>query len=473
MNTDEIRRKIFKYAAFAVILCFAATTAHLIFINYRHGIGDLAFSLIINAALHIIALFASMALSTASAKAVYELWENYDDEKNLEEKNKHNKFSEKIISGDFTSLKGESTEPSHEKLAAFISGFLSDAGDIGTKKIDPSKYSGPYKETLEKLGAIQRELEISGKYLGEISSAINMANPNSITADNPLPPQLKQLLNNMNALEALLGNLAQMNVDINPGKIEGNERLSRFAFSVGEKYSDAFGVIRNNLNSLKYSSSAMGRDIQGLSKLTRDQADILGQIKNISANMEKQLKTIQTVVFEGSRPILRTRSSLSAATFDAETRKYIEKISATSTEMAAVIKNLSQLDSQLNKLTAGNSGGENNMARLSANIEEAAKNTRFASDAIDKFNFRNSSAAQTFERYTSAERPYALEPRLSRSEAALRRPSDLSSADTSAGNPKERRIRSGSPPIAPRPVLKPSESNYNFESTDYGKYSKK
>ena len=473
MSKKAINSKILKCAIPLVALCFIVTSGHLVFINHRYSIGGIIIPLALNIALHCVALFAATAFSAAASESVYELLKEHDEKKTLLAKEKQADFAEKIISGDFTALEsvGESN-PSNEKLVAFISGFLSDAYNINIKKAETSKYKGIYKDTLESLNKLSDNLEAANKYLNEASSAIDTSNPSPMRADNPLTPQLKQLLNNMNAVEALLSNLAQMNVDMGHSKIEGDEKLLRSATAINENYNQVFGVLKNNLLSLKNDFSAASRDIQGFSRLNREQSDIINQVKNIVVNMDKQLKTLHSVVFEGAKSASRTRATSGNNAAD-ETIKYIEKINAASNDMAAVMKNLSQLDTQLNKLTGSNSLCKDVTARFSDEIAEMAKNTRSAMDTLDKFNFKGSAGLKEnqfsgFERSQSADSTASF--RFSGT-SSVRLTATMPA--TTPDNPRERRIKSGNPPLTPRPILKVTSSNYNFDSKDYGKYSRK
>ena len=476
MNKKDINSKISKYTIALVALCFVVTSVHLAFIEYRYSIGGLIIPLGLNFSLHCVALFIATVFSAAAADAIHELSKEHDEKQALLEKEKQDAFAEKIIEGDFGFLESAaSNEPFNSKLVAFISGFLTDSGNISARKAETSKYKGSYQQTLETLNEISAQLDAANKHLKEASSAINMASANAMHTDNPLFSQLKPLLNNMNTVGALLGSLAQMNIDIDFSKIEDDEKLSKSAMTIGENYNRSFSVIKGSLVSLKNNSSTTSRDIQGFSRLNREQADKINQAKNIVVNMDKQLKALHSVVFEGSKAALRSKNSANSSD---ESLKHIEKINASANDMAAIMKSLSQLDTQLNKLTDGNSISKEAAERLSANISEISKNTRTATDVMDKFNFKGSTtSAQShssgLERFSSAAKPTHFD---SYNVSAKRLSASVPVASVPVAGldkPKERRVRSSNPPLAPRPVLKVSSSNYNFDSKDYGKYSKK
>jgi len=474
MNKKKISSKIVKYTIAIVILCFAATTAHLIFIINRYNTQSLTVSVTLNCIIHIGALVAAVAFASYAADSIHALSKEHDKSKSASEKEEQAKFNDKIISGDFYSPKSADIDAANAKLNDFLADFISELNNANQKKTNSGQYKGQYKETLEKLNETYTALEQSSKYISDITAALNNESASSLTADNPVLPQIKQLLNTINTADTLLGNLAQMNVNINSFRIEANEKISRSAISIGEKYNHSFSVLKNNLSSIKYNSSNTMRDVQISSKLHQEQADALDQIKANAEVMERQLKNLQVTVFEGSKSALRGRS-LPNNTASPEQIKYIEKVSAASGDMAVVIKNLNQLNSQLNKLTSSNSVSKESALQIAANFDEITKSTRTALDALDKFNFKDTIPFVESKRNSTERLRPANSMQTAANTAGNTAPVKPRSATLSkpAEGIQELRVRPNTPPIIARPILKNIKSDHNFESKDYGKYSRK
>ena len=462
MNNKEISSKILKYAIAIVFLCFATTTAHLVFISYRYIPSSMGISLVINCALHIVALSAAIMFSSVSASSIQELSEERDKKESLADEKSQALFAEKIISGDFSFLESYvSTDPANTKVAAFISGFVSDVANAGEKK-PTAKYKGPYGEALENVHAICTNLNSANKYIKEASAAIDKSNSNSLSGDNPLEPALKQLLSNMNAVDSLFAALAKMNIDIDPNKIAENENLSKSAFAINEKYTHSFSVMKNDLMSIKYISNSTARELQGFSRSTQEQADIIIQVKNTAIGAENKLKNLQVIISDGSKSILRNRSITDKNAEFRDMLKYIERVNGTSADLTAIMKSLHQLNTQLDKLTSSNNTGKDTANRLSAYVSEITKDIRSAMDTLNKFNFKDSIE------FTKKKLPALDSSRLNPIP-----PKSITSGATTSETPRERRIKSGTPPLTPKPALKLANSTYDFSSKDYGKYSKK
>ncbi|MCL2564451.1 MAG: hypothetical protein FWE24_01400 [Defluviitaleaceae bacterium] len=302
-----------------------------------------------------------------------------------------------------------------ERLLVLINSLVDDLEGVSKGTKPKGHYDSRLSQVFDEIFGNYAELIESRKALNNTLEALKKNNANQLPKDMPIGIELMRIFGNISSIEGALVRLAEFELE------NGCDNLPKDFKSAD--------IIRNILNQYKAS--------------LQDVFNTLSLANNLSDTMANETKILTTAKAEEKRLMVQLRDLAKNVNIQLKSGSHISGASSK-------VDNILQLIEKIDDNKIASSKYADNM---SAYVKEISKNLDLSLKSITKFKFKRE--LKSFVRNPIAAGTHGILPE---------KTADSKLGRTSSG--------AASPAMLPRHYGKVPESGYNFDSKDYGKYSR-